>query len=96
MCVCTCSVEGQIILILPFSTVTTGFWGGYFGLFLSFHIHAGLLYCDSTGLNGALNYCSVCRGEVFVLPELSSLPLLSSFPANELLVFIHSSILLLV
>lgn len=33
------NAESQIILILPFSTVKTGFWGSYFGLFChSIHV----------------------------------------------------------
>ena len=45
-------------------------WGWLFGsgffcfLFLSFRIHAGLLYWDSKGLNGAFNCRSVYRGEL--------------------------------
>lgn len=45
----------------------SSFGGGYLGLFfffLSFHIHTGLLYWDSKGLNGAFNCRSVYRGEL--------------------------------
>lgn len=58
------SAESQIILILPILIVTPGFWVSYLGLFLSLNVHAGLLYCYSKGLNGALNCCSAYRGEV--------------------------------
>lgn len=61
--------------------------GGYLGLFLfcfcflSFHIHTGLLYWDSKGLNGAFNCRSVYRGEVLSLTIVSSLSLLSLLPS---------------
>lgn len=73
LCVCVCVRKGTQYRIpnnshLPFLTVMTSFWGGYFRLFLSFHIHAGGLYCYSKGLNDALNCCSIYRGEVWSCP----------------------------